>query len=683
MPKKQIAAVVLLASFAMLSFGGQKADLPDRYRKWLDEEVVYIITARESGVFLQLQSDRERDIFIEAFWKQRDPTPGTPQNEFKEEHFRRLAYATKFYGRGTPLPGWRTDRGRMYIILGAPKSIEQFDNTNGVYPTEIWFYLGNPDLGLPTGFNLVFFKRAGLGDYTLYSPSNDGPKSLIADSMENFRDELSAYKALQKLAPNLASQTLSLIPGDPGSLGGGSLASERLIAEIVRSPQKRVEVGYADAILKFKDFVEVEYTANYIASDAGLQVIRDASGVFLVHYSIEPAKISVEARDGQYAALFQLTGRLSDSQGRTIYQFDKDFPFRLTAAELDDVRAKSISIQDAFPLVPGTYEFDILLKNVLSKEFTGADRPVVVPGSGDTVRMSPLLLAYGVESKPSPDGERIPFKTGGRQLLCQGRKTFSDKDTAILFFQVYGLTEELKDSGTLRFEYLREDKEFLVRKVRVAEAQAGMDFFEAQALATFPPGYYRARVTLLDRQGRELASAKEDFEISLAAEVPRPLIMSKVVPSVKAEDDLFVTGAQFLNAGDPEAARNRLADAYSRSMARPDIAFAYAQALFRSNDLPLAREVLVPVADGPEPSAGVLALLGLTCQALGRYAEAETRFAAYLSRFGANVEILNGLGTCHLKLGNRDEAVKAWTKSLELRPDQDKVRALLESLRKK
>jgi GWxTD domain-containing protein len=159
-----------------------KAVLPERYTRWLEEEVVYLITKRERDVFLQLQTDRERDIFIDAFWKHRDPTPGTPRNEFKEEHVRRVAYANKYYGRSTPLPGWKTDRGRIYILLGPPKNIEQYDHVNGVYPTEIWFYLGDPDLGLPTAFNVIFFRKDGGGDYILYSPTEHGPRSLTATS---------------------------------------------------------------------------------------------------------------------------------------------------------------------------------------------------------------------------------------------------------------------------------------------------------------------------------------------------------------------------------------------------------------------------------------------------------------------------------------------------------------------
>ncbi|MGZ5470038.1 MAG: GWxTD domain-containing protein, partial [Candidatus Aminicenantales bacterium] len=238
-----LSVLLVLALVAPGGLRGQgKNELPERYKKWVDEEVGYIITRHERDVFSKLQTDRERDIFIEAFWKHRDPVPETPRNEYEEEHYRRLNYANATFGRSTPLPGWKTDRGRIHILLGEPKNIEQYTNVNGVYPTEIWFYLGDESLGLPTGFNVIFFKRNGTGDYVLYSPSVDGPRSLIADSMGGYRDtdrisgsyseDQAAYKALQELEPNLARQTLSLIPNEGAPTGLGSLASERLIATI-------------------------------------------------------------------------------------------------------------------------------------------------------------------------------------------------------------------------------------------------------------------------------------------------------------------------------------------------------------------------------------------------------------------------------------------------------------------
>lgn len=694
MKKKLLSAVILLAlAIPAWTLGQAKNSLPERYKKWLDEEVVYIITRHERDVFLKLQTDRERDIFVEAFWKHRDPQPETPRNEFEEEHFRRLNFADATYGRSTPLPGWKTDRGRIYILLGAPKNIEQYTNVNGVHPVEIWFYLGDEALGLPAGFNVIFFKRDGAGDYILYSPTVDGPRSLIADSMGGYRDtsrvsgslsdDMAAYKALQELEPNLARQTLSLIPNEAVRPGYESLASDRLMATIFDSPQKKVEVDYADAILKYKDFVEVEYTANYISSEVLLQVIRDDTGAFLVHYTIEPAKVSAEEAGDRFEVRFTLTGRVSNAEGRTVYQFDKDFPFSLTAAELQDLRSKSISIQDAFPLVPGSYTFDVLLKNVLSKEFTGAGIKVVVPGAAGAVRMSPLLLAYGAEKRPSPPGERVPFKSSDEQLLCQARKTFTRSDSLNLFLQMYSLTQELRDSGTLRYEFYREDKEFLSRTGKLAAGKGGDSVLDVQPLTDFQPGYYQVRVALLDGQGREVTREKENFEVSLAAAIPRPMVISKVVPSVRREDDLYATGLQFLNEGDLEAARTRLAEAYGLAPGRAELAVAYSQALFRSNDFRRAKEVLLPLAGGPEPAAEVLAILGQACHALGEFQEAVTHYAAYLSRFGANIDILNYLGTCYYQLGNKDEAIKAWTKSLELSPDQDKIRSLLESLKKK
>ncbi|MGZ5556392.1 MAG: GWxTD domain-containing protein, partial [Candidatus Aminicenantales bacterium] len=171
----RILAAIMLASLALSGVtmaAGPHADvkLPEVYQRWLEDEVVYIITPQEREVFLKLRSDRERDLFIEAFWKQRDPTPGTPANEFKTEHYRRIAHADRYLGRDAPRPGRRTDRGRIYIILGEPMDTQRYIGKSSVYDTEVWFYQGKVDLGLPAGFNVVFFKEAGHGEFRLYSP---------------------------------------------------------------------------------------------------------------------------------------------------------------------------------------------------------------------------------------------------------------------------------------------------------------------------------------------------------------------------------------------------------------------------------------------------------------------------------------------------------------------------------
>src|SRR5215470_14753223 len=128
-----------------------RQELTKTYRKWLDEDVRWIITDEERSAFMQLSNDEERDQFIEAFWQRRDPSPDTEENEFKEEHYRRIAYANEHFPAG--IPGWKTDRGRIYIVFGPADEIESHPSggsyerpmdegggTTSTFPFEDWRY---------------------------------------------------------------------------------------------------------------------------------------------------------------------------------------------------------------------------------------------------------------------------------------------------------------------------------------------------------------------------------------------------------------------------------------------------------------------------------------------------------------------------------------------------------------
>jgi len=681
---KRKACAVALLIFFLVPLGAEKkakVELPEKYKKWLDEEVVYIITGRERDVFQKLTTDKDRDIFIEAFWKQRDPTPGTPRNEFKEEHYRRLQYANEMYGRSTPLAGWRTDRGRIYIILGAPKNIETYDTVMNVYPTEIWFYLGDPASNLPAAFNVIFFKKEGMGDYILYSPVDHGPQALIADYMQDARNVEEAYQTLSKYEPNLARQTLSLLPSERVMPGTISLASNKLISDIYVSPQKKVEDTYADALLKYKDIVEVEYTANYIANDSLVKVIKDDSGFFLVHYSIEPKKLSVDSYEDKYIANFDLNGRVSDAEGKTVFQYEKKIPITLEKAQLQDIKSISFALQDVFPLVPGNYRFDLLLKNTASKEFSSAEEDIAVPQDVSALQMSSLLLGYQVEKSASVK-EIIPFKVGGNQILCQPRKTFSQREYLAIFFQLYGLSDELRSSGTIKFSFLRDEKEFNSITKKISEFPEGGNFIQEQPLASFAPGYYRIKVTLLDGEGKELLLKTEDFEITNLASLPRPLIISKVMPVSGFEEYFYTSGIQLLNKGKLEEAKAALEQAYNKNPNQLKYALGYSQALFLKQDYLRVKEILTPFANSQEVNENVLYFLGKSCHSLGQYQEAISYYQNYLSHAGTNIEILNLLGTCYYQLGNKEEALQIWQKSLEISPNQENIKKLVESLKK-
>ncbi|MCS7312903.1 MAG: GWxTD domain-containing protein, partial [Acidobacteria bacterium] len=154
-------------SLALSQGPSPSARLREKYQHFL-EVTHWIMTSKEREVFQRLSTDELRDRFIELFWKMRDPTPGTPENEYRDEMERRFAYVNQRFRFGG-VPGWKTDRGRVYMILGPPKSTERFDMELDVYPTEVWYYYGEGRPGLPAHFALVFYRPRGVGDYKLYS----------------------------------------------------------------------------------------------------------------------------------------------------------------------------------------------------------------------------------------------------------------------------------------------------------------------------------------------------------------------------------------------------------------------------------------------------------------------------------------------------------------------------------
>lgn len=665
-------------------------NLPEQYRLWLEEEVVYIVTPTERDVFRKLETDRERDIFIEAFWKHRDPTPGTPRNEFRDEHYQRRKYANEYFGRGTPRPGWMTDRGRIHIILGPPKNIEDYDSINGVYPVQIWSYEGDPEYGLPTGFNIIFFKKHGMGEYVLYSPVDDGPESLLADwgtgltaeYMQESSRQLSAVQQLAKLAPNLAYQTLSLIPGERSASGTVSLASTRLLGNVFSYPQKKVEDTYAEALLKYKDVIEVDYSANYIPSDSSLYVIKDESGRFMVHYSIEPKKISVDSYGDKYSTNYELDGRVSDTNGNTVFQYMKEFPLSFSGPEIQDLGAKALAIQDLFPLVPGTYRFDLLLKNTVSKEFTTFEGTIAIPEEGALPAITPLVLGYRLEKSASPAAEFIPFQIRYGQLLTPARKTFSQKENLIVFFQILGLPPELRSSGQLKYEVLRKEAQFLSQLKKIGEYQNAPDFLEVFPLQDFPPDYYKIRVSVLDSRGAKLLAQDEDFEITAAPGIGRPLVVSKVIPVSAAEEYDYDMGLQLLNLKRNKDALVFLEKVYAKNPTQAKYALGLSQGLFIEGQYQRIKDILTPWT-GEKATDLVLYFHGKSAHSLGQLDEAIADYTNYLSRFGMNLEILNLLGTAHYQKGNAAEALRAWKRSLEINPGQENIRKLVQSLEEK
>jgi GWxTD domain-containing protein len=671
-------AIVLLCGvlLAGLPAAGQKAsvkDLPPRFRVWLEEEVVYIIGPKEKEVFLQLSNDRERDMFIEAFWKARDTDPATPQNEFKDEHSRRIEYANLWFGRGRKAGGWRSDMGRIYVTLGEPKSIEKYENQSNVYPLIIWFYSGMTGAGLPSSFNVVFFKKDDAGDYILYSPVRDGPQKLMPFYNGDMTDYLHAFRELSEIEPLIAEVSMSLIPGEYVMGMNPSQSSDILISQkIPKSAYDNVKDAYAQKLLKYKDLIEVEYTANYIESDALVQVTRDNAGRAFVHYLIEPARLSIERFEGIYRTTFNVNGIVSDAQGKTVYQFDRVIPVELNADQFPRIKDRLVSFQDAFPLIEGDYKLSVLWKNTISKEFTSVEATLKIPPARSLTLSTPIL-AHRIVRNPAFAGQVKPFTVGETQLVASPRNDFAAQDTLTLYCELGGLTDALKRSGSVSVTITRDDQVVASTVKALGNAGAPYRILEEFPLANFPPAYYMASVALVDGAKAEVISSKAAFFVSPSQALRRPWILSSPLPPAGAPYFSNVLGMQYLQAGDTGKARTLLEEAFRRSPDSVAFGLDFCRALFAVKDYEGVRDVATPFFRDRKKFE-FAQFLGESSQAFGRYAEAIGYYKDYLTSFGTNLNVLNSIGECYVKTGDFQGALTAWKKSLELNPAQNELK---------
>jgi GWxTD domain-containing protein len=683
-------AAAIIAALLLLSAGPQvlrgqataKPKLPESYKAWLEDEVANIIAPTEKEVFLKLQTDRERDLFVEAFWKQRDPTPGTPENEFKTEHLRRLGYADRYLGRDAPRPGRRTDRGRFYIILGEPNDIQRFEGKSSTYDTEVWFYQGKTDLGLPVGFNVVFFRENGRGEYRLYSPVADGPQALLAGYFGG-PDYTQAFKKLQEIDPALAAVSLSLVPGESGTVyGRPSMSADLLLQRIETSGSKSVETRYAQKFLEYKDLVEVEYTANYLDSDSLVKVFRDGSGASFVHYAIEPKRLSVSEYENKYSTTLKVNGRVTGADGRLVHQFDKTVSINLTPEQMRDTGRSPFDFQDLFPLLAGDYGFSVLVKNEVSKEFTSVERTIRIPPAGAAAEMSQPLLGYRA-TRLEPGARRMKaFRVGPFQLFAQPGRVFTRQDTLAVAFQLYAPSTELA-AGELAIEFLKDGQHFRDLRRRPADYPDLPVIVEEVPLADFPAAHYTVRVSF-GRGGTEIVSASEEFDLSYAEAVPRPWFSSRILPEPGDPYYDEVLGTQLANLERYDEARVILGRALARNPASMDLAASLARVQMALGDPAAVLRTLNPFLD-PSKTA-TYEILVLAADALMRSGVPE-RAVAILDRavasFGVNAALMNALGEGYEAWGKPKEALAAYEKSLQLSPDQPKVRARVEELRKK
>jgi GWxTD domain-containing protein len=503
-------------------------ELATPYKKWLEEEVPYIISDEERSAFLQLQTNEEREQFIEAFWQRRDPTPDTVENEFKEEHYRRIAYANERFSSG--IPGWRTDRGRIYIMWGKPDEIESHSAgstynrpmTEGggqttVYGFDDWTYHYMEGIG--ENITIEFVDPTGTGEYHI--TMDPGEKDALSKIPGGGPSMLESMGMSNKSARFTRSDG-STAPLGVGQIhGGGGLESQN---EFTRLEQfAKVQ---APPPVKFKDLEEVvssRILRNQISFDYRFDFMRITGDTILVPVTVQIQNKQMTFRDheGVQSASLNLFGRISSMTGRVIQTFEdviqRDFPDSLLEPSL-----KGFSIyQKAVPLRPGLYKLDLVIKDVNSGNVGVVNtRLAVSPIPDDKLEASSLILADQMEPVSSKDVGVGQFVLGSTKVRPKLDSEFHADQPLDIYLQFYNLKVDdktHKNNVSLDFK-VSQGSQTVSHEVKTGDElkQNGEQITIQQVIQpkTLPPGTYKLEIQATDLVANQTVSRTADFTVT-------------------------------------------------------------------------------------------------------------------------------------------------------------------------
>lgn len=683
-------------------------DLPVHHRRWLEREVVWLITDLERDVFLRLGDDDRREAFIAEFWRQRDPSPGTRHNEFRHAVEQRVHEADRRFSRGSPTPGWLTDRGRIFILLGEPQSVLDLPNTQFAVPLQLWTYAVDPDTGLPPFFYVIFYKPRGFGDYRLYGPVSDGPEELLNEAGRamgrgavasgeldriggptGFGDLSGMLAALADVDRELARAAINLIPGSGAGGGSAPLQSELLLARIEDLPRRimpspdwavRFLTGAAETAVRYE-------TLPLQATAVGL---LDPEGVPFVHLMVEApaARLNLQQREPGGYLTFERTVSLFDSGGRALGgPLADSVEIGFDAGTASDLRRAELLYLDRLPAVAGDLTVALMVENPVSREFGQAEIAVRVPGpGGETLAASPPLLVFQHEDLGAaydPFGPHTAFQLGRNFVLPLFEGPFPTGSEMWVFHQIYSTGESLPpvaasyrlvdDAGRVWAE--REITLPLERRDRhgTLNQLTGLDPGDA------PPGDYTVRVEI-----PELAGYAFDLPLILApaARATAPLVHAPLRPP-PTDPAVMLRRARALRAvGSSESAAELAREVLDRDPGSEEALQLTVGVLLDLGRPEEALELLAPrVAEQPDRTDLLVAAAEAAASA-GNHWDA-IRYYERARRNGAQdtPELLNALAGEYLADGDVERARALLERSLALDADQDAVRAMLVRIR--
>jgi GWxTD domain-containing protein len=488
-----------------------RQELETPYKKWLDEDVAYIITDEERAAFKRLQTDEEREQFIEQFWLRRDPTPDTVENEYKEEHYRRIAYANEHFSSG--IPGWKTDRGRIYIMYGPPdeidshpsggsyeRPIEEGGGETSTYPFEDWRYRYIEGIG--TDVNIEFVDPTMTGEYHMTMDPSEKDALLYVPGAG-----LTLYEEM-----GLADKTDRFTRSDGTHLGTGNQPLPESMDEFSRLEQfaklqKPPEI-------KFKDLeavVNSRITFNLLPVKVRVDYLRitDSTVMTTVTVQLDNKDLQFQEKDGVAKANVNMYTQVTSMTRRPVGHWEDPVVIEMPQEMLAEASKHSSVYQHPFFLAPGLYRLNVVVKDTVGGTMNNYEMALHVPHFDDEkLAASSLILADLIEPVPTSSIGTGQFVIGDYKVRPRINDTFNRDEKLGIYLQLYNFqTDEhtRKPSGEIEYQVLRNgtnEKVFdYTEDVKDLPGASGtqVTIEKLLPLATLKPGQYTLKMTVKDK----------------------------------------------------------------------------------------------------------------------------------------------------------------------------------------
>lgn len=676
------------------------AALPEAHRVWLTEEVTYLITDREKRVFLSLESELARKSFVDAFWRKRDLNPSTPENEFREEHYARLEYVNNWFGRDTFRPGWQTDRGRYYILLGKPRTIQNYEARDEIYPAELWFY-NNSELkrfGVPPFFYLLFWRRHGIGELQLYDPISDGPPALLTGyqpERRDFRDEVErAYEILYEFDPEIANAAMSFRTDEQDitrfqAVPFGTLS---LLQDIHEVPFRGLDDSYADRLDFERGAIEADYLFTYVPGNGAMAVLPGPEGASFLHWVIQV--------DAQYTSFVRNADRntydtefigtveavLRDEPERIVTEFRKESFVSLTEEQSRGALRTPFSWAGITPLVPGEHRVTIVLRNRAcgsrdeedcAKSYTLLEGEVSVPPPDETPRVGDLVLGRRFEAQRPV---YRPFRLASSAIVPNPVSVYTIGDDLLAAVA----PSAAPDGSTVRFRILSREPLTdgqLVHEVTLPAEPDTLTGFTAldTPLVDLGAGRYEVVASLLDASGGDLSSSRAEFSVSPREALPEAGFHGFMLPFGPENPGLtsLALGEQLMRLERGGEARPFVEAAHDLAPRLGRARELLARLEIEAGRIEQAVELLEPVYAEVQDRYDLLTVLGEAYFHLSRYEDAADLLSRAAALRSPDTHILNLLGLSRLQVSDFPGAREAFERSLSLDEEQPEVQEAL------